>query len=273
MSAIGTILFMSSAAKKVRPKVLVSGAGSGLGRYIFESFGGVAWNRNISPKEKEEIKKYGADVVIHCAFNSDKNVTLDNLYGYFNDNVSLTQELLAVPYDYFIYISTIDVYSRLATSHNEEEIIKADDIRGVYGITKLVSESIVRQMCRNFLILRCSALLGKYSRKNTLIRMFEDSNAKLTLSKDSEMNYVLHTDVADFIRVSIQKRLKGVFNVVSSENVELGEIAHLSSGKISFGEYRYTVGGIDNSKAAAHFNAFKKTSKQVIREFIEQMGY
>ena len=248
--------------------ILTTGIRSGLGRYIHESLGGIGLARRVSTGDHGENDYDGADVIIHCAFNSSREVNSDSLYRYLEDNVLLTKRLVSSFHKKFIYLSTVDVYPKGAGVHSEDDIIDMDCVSGIYGITKLMSESIVKNHSANYLILRGTALLGKYSRKNSLIRMIEDEQCVLTLSGDSRFNYVLHSDILDFIRFSIDGDLQGTYNLASSENVTLVEVADMLGKKVKFGTYSYDVGNIDNGKISSVFPAFRKTSKEVVSQFL-----
>ncbi len=250
--------------------IVTTGTNSGLGRYIYESVGGIGITRSTSPQQLERIKSEGADVIIHCAFNGQRQISSDSLYGYVNDNVLLTERLVLIPHKKFIFISTADVYPKKSGSNAEDEIIDVDSVSGIYALTKLMSESMVRNCCENNLILRPTALLGKYSRRNSLIRIIEDQQATLTLSGNSRFNYVLHSDVLDFIKLSIARDLRGTYNLASSENITLQAVADMLGKKVEFGSYFYDVGDIDNSKVSSLFPAFGKTSKEVVAQFIKE---
>lgn len=250
--------------------ILTTGISSGLGKYIYENLGGIGLTRYLSTEERERIKNRGADIIIHCAFNSRREINSDSLYHYLEDNVFLTKELVSFPHKKFIFLSSVDVYSKKAIIHSEDEIIDMDSISGIYGITKLMSESIVKNHCPNYLILRGAAFLGKYSRKNSLIKIIEDKECILTLSGNSIFNYVLHSDILDFIEFSIDYELKGIYNLASSETITLSEVADMLGKKVKFGTYFYDVAKIDNSKISSVFPAFKKTSKEVITQFIKE---
>jgi len=249
-------------------RVLTTGIFSGLGKYIHENLGGIGLTRATSPEDMEKIKNSGVDVIIHCAFNSHRGINSDSLYYYLEDNVFLTKKLVSIPHKKFIFLSSVDVYPKGVGVYSEEEIIDMDSISGIYGITKLMSESIVKTYCVNYLILRCTALLGKCSRKNWLIKIIEDDKYFLTLSGDSRFNYVLHSDILDFIKFSIDHELKGIYNLASSENITLLEITNMLGRKVKFGTYLYDVGNIDNSKISSVFPVFKKTSKEIVTQFI-----
>ena len=92
----------------------------------------------------------------------------------------------------------------------------------------------------------------------------------LTLSTKSILNYILHSNVLDFIKLSIDKNLQGIYNLASSSNITLEAVANLFKKKVKFGDYLYNVGNIDNKKIALIFPAFKKTSKRVVLEFLKE---
>jgi nucleoside-diphosphate-sugar epimerase len=251
-------------------KILTIGTTSGLGRHMHESLGGIALNTNTSVEEREALKKTGVDVIVHCAFNPLMAVDSNTLFGYIKDNVLLTEEVVSIPHGKFVYVSSVDVYPKVSGMHSEEEIIEIDSVDNLYGITKLMSEAIVRGRSDNYLILRSSAMLGKHSRKNSLIRMVEEDECVLSLSGDSRMNYVLHTDVSDFIRLSIDNNLNGIYNMTSSEDITLLEVADLLGRKVKFGSYVYDVGDIDSNRARSVSPAFNKTSREVIEQFVKE---
>lgn len=248
-------------------KFLITGASSGLGKHLFEFFDGIPFTRETSEQEFNNLKKNGVDIIIHAAFNSSKDITSNNLYSYIKDNVLLTQELITIPHKKFIFISSVDIYPKNNTTHKEEEIININSVTGIYGITKLISESIIMNFCSDYLILRCATLLGKYSRKNTFLKLFEEESPSPALSAKSFFNYILHTYVSDFIKLAIKKDLKGIYNLASSKNISLVQVAKQLNKKVNFGNYTYNVGQIDNKKAATLISIFRKTSQEVITEF------
>lgn len=254
--------FMNQKLKKARNKLFITGTSSGLGKYLHGNLGGISINR-------KKIQKNGAEIIIHCAFNSQQSPK--DIEQYFRDNVLLTEELTNAPHKKFIFISSVDVYPKNANRHVEDEIVDVKDAEGLYAKTKLLSEDVVKKNCPNFLILRCSALLGKDSRKNSLIKIIQDDNPTLTLSPDSSFNYILHKDVLEFIKFAIEKNLQGIYNLVSHKNITLKQAADLVKKKVNFGRYVYSVGYIDNSKITSITPSFKKTSGEVIRQYLKQV--
>lgn len=252
-------------------QLLTTGTQSGLGRHILEVLGGYSWNRDILTEEKDHFLNAGVDVIIHSAFNSQKEIDSANIGQYITDNLLLTETLLHIPHQKFIYISTVDVYlNQCDFTHIEDEIIDLNDmkkIKGIYGLTKLMSESLVKQKGKNFLILRSVTPLGIYSRKNTIMKILQDDPCRVYLTPSSRYNCVLYEDFSDFISFSIQNKIIGIFNVASSETISLREIVELLGKEVIYGNYHYDVGYLSNQKIAAVFPVLKKTSREVILQF------
>lgn len=245
-----------------RNNFLITGTSSGLGKYLYSNLGGVAFNR-------ENIEEQETEVIIHCAFNRTKDVTTQNLHQYLADNIFLTKKLAKIPHKKFIFISSVDVYPKNNSKHLEDEAIEINQVAGMYAITKLMSESLVGNLCPNFLILRCSALLGKDSKANSLIKIINQDYPTLALSSVSTFNYILHKDVLEFIKMAIAKDLQGIYNLAASENITLSQVADLLKKEVNFGSYIYSVGNIDNSKAASILPSLKKDSNEIIAQFVK----
>lgn len=248
---------------------LITGTSSGLGKFLHNNLGGLSLNRQTSEGDIGQIKREGAAFIIHCAFNSDRDPK--NIDQYFKDNVLLTEELTKIQHKKFILISSVDIYPKNFMNHSEDEVIDINKIDTLYGKTKLMSEELVIKNCSNFLILRCTALVGKDSRRNNLIKIFQDDKPTLTLSGKSVFNYILHSDLLDLIKLAIKRDLKGIYNVASSKNTSLSEAARLFKKRVKFGDYIYNVGKIENAKVAIILPAFKKTSREVISIFCNRV--
>lgn len=247
---------MHSMNPQKRNRYLITGTSSGLGKYLHHHLGGIAFKR-------EGSRVNTVDIIIHCAFNSKPD--LKSLKEYFQQNTTLTNKITQIPHKKFIFISSVDIYPKNAKKHTEkDEDIDINKIKNPYGEAKFISEYLVKKNCSNFLILRCSALLGKDSRRNSLIKIIEDKNPIVTVSEKSVFNYIFHSDVLDFIKLAVEKDLQGIFNLASSKNITMKQIAKLFKKKIRFGDYLYNVGNIDNSKSSSIFTAFKKTSREII---------
>ena len=150
-------------------KILVTGIGSGLGKSIYESIPGAD---GLTRKNRDAILKSNIeyDLIIRSAFNT-KNAgrnEVDDHFKYIDDNVLLTNELTGLEHKKFVYISSIAVHGESTP----------------YSQTKLFAEAIVQKKSTSPLIVRCSSLLGKAMRNNTITRIIQESNPKITLSKE-----------------------------------------------------------------------------------------
>ena len=247
--------------------ILITGTQSGLGKHLHEALGGLELSRLNRGDLVSDLKKKGVDFIIHCAFNSKSSIFADDLNSYIDDNLSLLEELLTIPHKKFIYISSIDVYPKNGVLHDENEKINIPEGISFYGMFKLMAETRVASRSKNYLILRCSALLSKYSRSNSLVRLLTKKHCELTISQDSIFNYVLCDDIAAFIKLAIERDLKYTYNICASTNVKIYDLASAFHKHVTFGHFKYETGNIDNRKAISIYPKFELTSHDIASEF------
>jgi len=225
-------------------KYLVTGSGSGLGKYLYDE---LPDSVGLTRKTHGKIpSKY--DTIIHCAFNKITPNT-EEMYDYINDNLFLTKSLLEhFKYKYFIYISSIDVYKPIAEQTS-------------YSTFKRYAEALVSHF-PNTLILRLPVILGNTMKPNHLTRMINDKKPKLTLSSASTFNYILYKDVLELVEGE-KDLLTGTYDLVAKDNVQLGEVAKELNKKVEFGSFVYIT--TNNFENPIYTN---KTSLQTIKEFM-----
>jgi len=251
-------------------RILVTGTGSGLGRYLTDTLEVIEINReNPISKVAAELSS-PVDVIIHCAANGARDVETADLFDYMQDNIFLTEQLSQIPHKVFILISTIAVYPPDDCLHSEETPLWIGDIQYAYPITKLMSEAIIRANCQNHLILRPTAMLGMHSRPNSVIRILTEEICTLTLDSESAFNYILHEDVAEFILICLRNNITGTFNLASSDRMTLKEAMVRYGRDVTFGSHHYQIGTIDNTKAKAILPAFSRTSEETLRIFAKE---
>ena len=151
-------------------------------------------------------------------------------------------ELVNTKHTKFIYISSLAVY---------------DEGYSNYKSTKLYSESIVEKKSDNFLIVRVPAMLGVDIRPNSIWKILNEKKPQLTLHQDSTFNYVLHSDVLDYILSGVS----GISDFISDENITLGKVNEILDGSCIFGDYKFVTPELDGVKW--------KTTEKVIEEFKE----
>ena len=246
--------------------VLVTGSTSGLGAALCKAFKAEPFVRGNTPSKCVDY-----DTIIHCAANNAKAVSISEMERYLDDNVTLTQRLLETPHRRFIYLSTVDLYPKGAVADPANDFDVAN-IKGLYTATKLMSEALVRQKGIRALILRPTSLLGPTMRPSSIYRMLTQKDCHLFLSANSRFNFILHDDVAEFIRVAIDLNVKGTYNLASINAITLGEIAAKLSLTPEFGSHDYDVGLIDAKRAALLCRSFARGSWETLNRFIDQLG-
>ncbi|MBP2316235.1 NAD-dependent epimerase/dehydratase family protein [Azospirillum soli] len=253
-------------------RILVSGAGSGLGRHVAAALGGVPFLRGdaVEAFARESMEPF--DAIVHCAFNAMRSVPWDRLVDYMSDNALLTARLQQIPHRMFIYVSTVDLYPRDGKIHDEASDIRAENLHGAYAVTKFYGEALVRAGAAPWVILRPTSLLGPYARRSTLARVLESPESVVGLSGDSRYNAVLHEDVAQFIQLAIEHRLSGVYNIASSDDISLDEIAKAFDRRVTFGDHHYSAPRLDNSRATAVLPAFGRSTLDTLRLYARRCG-
>ena len=204
-------------------KNLITGVGSGLGKYLYETLpNSLGFTRTNCNEVLSSLQKRGVDTIIHCAYN--KNNT--DLCGLYEDNLKLTERLCRIPHKHFIYISTIDVYSSQITPYN---------------LLKKMSEEIVLRDCNNPLILRLSALLGEQMKKNNILKVVDDANPSLSLTEDSTYSLISYSHVKKVVYESIHKGLIGKYDVVAKSLIDMRNIVKIceKTQDVSYGKYQY----------------------------------
>jgi nucleoside-diphosphate-sugar epimerase len=238
-------------------RVIVTGATSGLGKYIVESNDNfIGLTRANRKKIMNGFYNNSSTVIIHCAFNN--SVDIKDYYKYVDDNILLTKELSTLPHRKFIYLSSINVY-------REEN--------SAYKLSKLFAESIVESDCNNPLIIRSSAILGKAMRYNSFLKILKEKNPSLSLSGDSTFNYILQSDLCDFILSSVTDNIVGTYNFTSCGNITLKDLAIMFESSPNFGNYLYDTPEVSNQDLKKYCGFANKTCKSVIKEFRESYEY
>ena len=253
-----------------RPKnILITGTKSGLGAYLAQNLKPFCWTRDTSDQDIQKWKSKGVDVIVHCAFPPARQFDSDHAKQCSQEAIQLTQNILEVPHQQFIFISSVDVYPDNDQWHDENEVLSEKKCRSAYGITKLKCEQSIQAKSPKSCILRASAMLGPGMRPNTLIRMLQNEAPEVSLSAESVISYVQYEDMLSVIKLAIDQGLNGVYNTTSSGGLLLGDIAQLLGKRVRFGPYTYRTLRIKSDKIQQVCPAFAKTSKQVVVSFIQ----
>jgi len=252
---------------KNKPKILIVGANGNLGSYLSQHFESDKFYRNVDLNDFLE-KAY--DIIIYCASNA-KNLKSGQLNDYYYDNYGLLQDILKIQHQYLIYFSSVDVYSQLTEVCSENSEIEIRDVPSPYGLFKLLSEELIRKLKgNNFVIIRPAMMISPQSVKNNLKKIIQDERPVLSVSPDSEYNVISYPDVLNVIRHFIATRQTGIYNLASSKNIKLFDLASRLNKKVVWGKYLYKLNKIDIAKIAAINPAFFQTSEQVILDLYQK---
>tara|TARA_R110002020_G_scaffold447739_4_gene660158 strand:- start:66 stop:779 length:714 start_codon:yes stop_codon:yes gene_type:complete len=230
---------------KIEPKILITGTNRGLGKFLSEKFDNVyKFTRKDNPEQMKDMLigtlNQSYDMIIHCAANVS-HYDWDNVpSNFFDDNIKLTSDLVKIPHKKFVYISSID---QKKTSP--------------YGISKRISECIVKDVCDNHLIIRPSGLLGNEMKENTFKRILK--NKSIALTGDSVMNYILYDDVLDLIN----KEKFGIITLCANDDITMSDLVKTLDKDIEFGNINFKIESIKSDYDT------KKTSKDNILKFVE----
>jgi len=128
---------------------LVTGSGSGLGRYLHERIGGSGVTRDT--------------ILIHCAHKFVKEEDQEA----FTENVILAKKAVLIPHKKMVFISSGDVYR---DSYN--------------GTCKKMCEGIILKADPETLIIRiCGLIMGKHQRSNCISKILGNpTSIKLNLA-------------------------------------------------------------------------------------------
>ena len=194
-------------------KILITGASSGLGRYLHKSFLG---STSLDRKKMAAYHNKHFNVIVHCAGASDhksKNII--------KDAETLLENLLKISHNVFVFISSIEIYR------------KPD---AYYSISKLNCEEMLKNhpQC---LIFRPSMILGPTMRHNHITKL--QKNEKLGLAEESTFNYVSMSKIKLALSMDEVLMKRGIFDFVSDNNLSIKQVKRMLNSTSATGEYVY----------------------------------
>jgi len=246
--------------------VLVTGAASGIGRYLAERFNADVVTRD-RPVEMLGDVKSPYEAIIHCAFNIRRNIGLEQLPGYLNDTIGLTEAVVRMPHRAFVLMSSIDVYPDGAGPFDEQTRIDAFNPRNLYALCKMASEAVVVRQASNPLILRAGMLLGPHMRPNNLTRLINGDHGALTLTAGSSFHCVGYADIALVIEHALHTSVVGTFNAAHCPAVTMAEVAKRFGQDPAFGKFEYRAPAISNARLQQACPLFAGNSMAALDDF------
>ena len=242
--------------------MIITGTGSGLGKYLrkyFEAYGLVR-NSSLDLINNESV-------VVHCAYNN-KKLTNDKGLELYEDNVLLTERILKKSPAILVYMSSIEVYLDKEKNNHEDDDLKDSKYSDLYAEYKYLSECLIKNYSTKNIIFRMPLLLDHESRDNTVKKVIDSYDGKLSLNEKSNFYCISYDDVAKTINDLLENNIFGTFNLCPNKKITLNQIKKLAQTDPRFGDYVYESPNIDNQKIKSVVKYFDKTSEDTVLEFL-----
>lgn len=209
------------------------------------------------------------DVVINANGNSKRFWANQHPSDDFSlSTYSVYNSLFDFTFDKYIYISSSDVYTNHTSPKHTKETASIDVKKlSPYGFHKYLSELIVENNLKDYLILRCSMMIGKNLRKGPIFDILHGT--PLFISQKSKLQMITTKEVAEIIHRLLQSKKKNdIINVGGKGTVSVSQIKKKLQKDISFAEkaekqiYEMNVGKLKRIYPL-------KTSNEYMVEFVK----
>ena len=275
-------------------KVLIIGASGLLGRSLVEffvsnNFQVGALSRNCD-NQNDKFNNYSVDVLDyeHLEFVVAQYDIVVNCIGQItnpiHECVSLNTKGVKNIIDavkkngnYLIHLSTVSVYGS-SSAVTEESPVNPES---VYGSLKYFAEYQISQNLTNYAVLRISNLYGKGQVKGILgyvLRSFRNNEKALFFNNDGSLKrYYLHIDdLSSIVKLIIDKRVKGVYNVIGSDLLTIKQLVALCEKALDYCfDVQYeikrpieNIDRVDNSKLKKQVDCFLQHN---IEEYLQEL--
>lgn len=241
--------------------------GSDLVKYLSQSFAVTS----ISKENYSQFINHSFDVVINANGNSKRFWAIKNpLEDFTLSTVSVYKSLFDFKFKTYIYISSSDVYvdHSSSTSTSEDQIQDSSKLSS-YGLHKYLSERIVGNYCKSYIILRASMVLGQNPKKGPI---YDILNKKpLYISKSSHLQMITAKEIANVITFLISNKIiNEVFNAGGKSVVDFDKIQTYFSIPVSFQDKSETqIYKMNVSKLNKLFPL--KSSEEYLKEFVNSL--
>ncbi len=242
--------------------------GSGLVRYC------VANNLPHQVITRDNYKNFigqHCEVFINANGNSKMYLARQNPLEDFEASVrSVRASLCDFPTDYYIYLSSCDVYPDYSSPETTTEEIEIEvSKQRPYGFHKYLAEQCVRHQAKEWLILRLGGLIGPHMIKNPIFDIL--NNQPLWLDPSSEMQFI-HTDTAAKITFEmINKKISSeIINVCGEGTIALTEVINAVNRPINIREGSPRVQYNVSTQKLKEITQPSAT-RQVVLDFVKSM--
>ena len=209
------------------------------------------------------------DVIINVNGNSRKYWANNNALADFDSSVtSVYKTMFDFSCGLYIYISTADIYNQPTLLLSVEDRYIETKQQSVYGFNKFLAESIVKKHQRNFIILRCSAIIGKGLKKGIIYDAMSGSD--LFVTENSCIQFISADAITNVITKLISNNVKNtIINVGGCGTTPINYIAKLLNSKLIFSRqatYQYYEMNVDKLKKLFLLDNSNNYVKEIINE-------
>ncbi len=176
--------------------------------------------------KESQLKEF--DILIDCSGNSSKILPEKDPLKDFDLTVKNTlKSATELTFQKYIKISSCEIYTENTKEDSEIDLSKISR----YGLSKYLAECIVKKYCKNWIILRLNAPLGKGLYKGALYdAIFGD---KLWISPKSKFQVISTNFISEFIKYSIIYNLQNeIFNIAGKDTIELNKLMEIFQRKV-----------------------------------------
>lgn len=175
------------------------------------------------------------DVFINANGNSKRYWANNNIIEDFKiSTISVYNNFYDFKIKYYIYISSADVYD------DHEDLLKIKESATIdfpslcpYGFHKYLSELIIKRHADDYLILRCSNIIGKNLKKGVIKDMMESN--PLYIRGNSEIQFISAFEIAKIISMFLNNDIKNeIFNVGGIGTISIHELGNRLHKKLYF---------------------------------------
>ena len=223
-------------------KIIILGASGRLGSYIYKSLkkkyliypigkSNKIYEVNLLNKKDLELKiiKIDPDVIINCVAATNVNKCIKNYNYAYEGNVLVSSNIVNCIKKlkkkiHLIHFSTDQVYnSKLSSKSKENEVMPTNN----YAKTKLLAEQEIKKIS-NYTIVRCNffgkLLKGNLSFSDFVIKNLKNKN-KIKIPLNIIYNPIHVLFLVKYIKIIIEKNLKGTFNIGSKDLISKYDFA------------------------------------------------
>jgi len=196
--------------------------------------------------------KHPFDYVINANGNSKKFWANNNpLEDFELSTRSVYESVLKLRYKRYIYMSSVDA-----------------GCDNFYGLNKRLAEEIIKFCTKEYIILRCSVILGKEMKKGVVKDILDNSDIYVT--PDSRLQFITNTELANILVRIIDRGIYGVeISACGTGSVSVPEIATILGKPIKYSDKLTKQCFEDNTDNLLILYPELRSSKDYIMEVLQ----